>query len=134
MTMKRPLRNRWIGLLTMAPAPMVVIAAPGTASAASTVRLGNSDGSQSDIEGNWPTPDKTRSVTVQQASNTWQAWVWRGPTFQCPWNVPSCSYARQQSKTTGWKWLWQYTWSPNERWGNWTTNLKVSDYGTYHVW
>ncbi|MEU9456468.1 hypothetical protein [Streptomyces sp. NPDC048277] len=218
MKMKRPLRNRWIGLLTMALAPMVVIAAPGTASAASTVCLQNSDGSQDDIAGNWSTPDKTRSVGVQQASNTWQDWVWRGPTFQCPWNVPSCSYAWQQSKTTGWKWsvglklklpgalnkalselaeltpsyerngstttsytfttnlkpgqfaqpiqvvqrrwtqgvyqgiyhstgrsclpspsnpnhsAWQYTWSPNERWGNWTTNLKVSDYGTYNVW
>ena len=27
-----------------------------------------------------------------------------------------------------------FSWSPNERWGSWTTNLEVSDYGTYHVW
>ncbi|MCI3274889.1 hypothetical protein [Streptomyces cylindrosporus] len=212
-------RNRWIGLLTTALAPLVVIAAPGSASAASGLEcLGNSDGSQSDIAGNWSTKHQTQSVSVQQARNTWQDWVWRGPTFQCPWNVPSCSYAWQQSKTTGWKWsaglkvklpgalnkalselaeltpsyerngstttsytfttnlrpgqfaqpiqvverrwtqgvyqgiyhstgksclpsptspnsrAWQYTWSPNERWGSWTTNLRVSDYGTYHVW
>ncbi|QNP68652.1 PD40 domain-containing protein [Streptomyces roseirectus] len=27
-----------------------------------------------------------------------------------------------------------YTWSPNERWGRWTSNIAVQDYGTYHVW
>ncbi|MFF5303423.1 hypothetical protein ACFY5F_29075 [Streptomyces sp. NPDC013161] len=27
-----------------------------------------------------------------------------------------------------------FSWSPNERCGSWTTNLEVSDYGTYHVW
>ncbi|WBO64978.1 hypothetical protein [Streptomyces camelliae] len=57
------------------------------------------DGSQTDIAGNWSTPDKTQSIGVQQARNTWQDWVWRGP-----WNVPSCSYAWQQSKTTGRQW------------------------------
>lgn len=215
---KRSARSRWVGLLTLVLAPLVLLAAPGSASAASWQCLGNSDGSQADIAGNWSTPDKTRSLTTQQANNTWQDWTWRGPTFQCPWNVPSCSYAWQQSKTTGWKWsvglsvkvpgalskavselaaltpsyerngstttsytfttnlkpgqfaqpiqvverrwtkgnyqgiyhstgkrcasspsspntaAWKYTWSPNERWGSWTTNLKVSDYGTYHVW
>ncbi|MBT2423567.1 hypothetical protein J7F01_11990 [Streptomyces sp. ISL-22] len=215
---KSPTRSRWVGLLTLALAPLVVLASPGSASAAGTVCLQNADGSQSDIAGNWSTPDKTRSVSVQQASKTWQDWVWRGPKFQCPWNVPSCSYAWQQSKTTGWQWsvglnvkvpsglskalselagitpsygrngstttsftytanlkpgqfaqpiqvverrwtkgvyvgiyhstgksclpsptrpngnAYRYTWSPNERWGSWTTNLRVSDYGTYHVW
>lgn len=215
---KRVLRSKWVGLAGMALAPMVVLASPGAASAAGAVCLQNSDGSQDDIAGNWSTPDKTQSIGVQQASNTWQDWVWRGPTFQCPWNVPSCSYAWQQSRTSGWQWsvglnvkvpgalnkslselaaltpsygrsgstttsytfttnlspgqfaqpiqvverrwtqgvykgvyhstgksclvspsnpngrAWFYNWSPNETWGNWTTNLKVSDYGTYNVW
>ncbi|WP_405947510.1 hypothetical protein OG588_13665 [Streptomyces prunicolor] len=207
--------KKWMGLATLALAPMVLLASPGVASAATNVCLQNSDGSQTDIAGNSSTPDKTQSITVQSAKNTWQDWVWRGPTFQCPTNVPSCTYAWQQAKTTGWQWsvglsiklpipkvgswldeitpsygrsgstttsytfttaltpgqfaqpiqvverrwtqgvyqgiyhstgnsclpsptnpngkAWRYNWS-NERWGNWTTNLKVSDYGTYHVW
>jgi hypothetical protein len=60
--------SRWMGLLALAP--LVVIAAPGTASAASTVCLQNSDSSQTNIAGNWSTPDKARSVTVQKAPNT----------------------------------------------------------------
>ncbi|MFJ9895557.1 hypothetical protein ACIQPR_19815 [Streptomyces sp. NPDC091280] len=215
---KRATGRKLMGLLAFGLAPLVVIAAPGTASAAGSVCLENADGSQDDIAGNWSTPDKTVSVTTQQASNTWQDWTWRGPTFQCPWNVSSCSYAWQQSKTTGWSWsvglnvktptalgkfvselaaltpsygrngstttsytftttlspgqfaqpiqvvqrrwtqgvyrgvyhstgkrctsspsnpnhsAYFFTWSPNERWGSWTTNLKVSDYGTYNVW
>lgn len=213
---KSPTGRKWMGLLTFALAPLVVLAAPGSASAASTVCLQNADGSQTDISGTGDTPDKTRSVTLQQASKTWQDWVWRGPANQCPWNVPSCNYAWTQSKTTGWQWsagleinvpipyikkvlgsltpsygrngstttaftftttlkpgqnaepiqvverrwtkgtyqgiykstgqkclpsptnpnrkAFKYTWYPNERWGTWTTNLKVRDYGTYHVW
>ncbi|MET9090343.1 hypothetical protein ABZX77_52350 [Streptomyces sp. NPDC004237] len=215
--------KRWAGLLTFALAPLVVLASPGVASASSQECLGNSSTpANADIAGNWSTKYQTRSVTVQQASNTWQDWVWRGDlnhlTYQCPWNVPSCTYAWSQSKTTGWKWsvglklklpsalnkslselaeltpsyerngstttafTWQitmrpgqfaapiqvverrwtqgvyqgiyhstgrsclpnpgdinarphfYTWSPNERWGNWTSNIAVRDYGTYHVW
>ncbi|KPI05883.1 hypothetical protein OK074_4373 [Actinobacteria bacterium OK074] len=213
---KSPIRSKWASLLTLGLAPLVVMAAPGVAAASSTVCLQNSDSSQTDIAGNSSTPNQTRSVGVQQANKTWQDWVWRGPTYQCPWNVPSCSYAWQKSKTTSWKWsvglsikvpipkvgnlldeitpsydrsgststsytftinmkpgqyaqpiqvverrwtqgtyvgiyhstgksclpsptrpngkAWQYTWSPNERWGSWTTNLKTLDYGTYHVW
>lgn len=214
---KRSVRGRWMGALTVALAPMVILAAPGSASAADTVCLQNADGSQADIVGNWSTPNKTRSISVQQANKTWEDWVWRGDVRRCSWNVPSCSYAWQESKTTGWKWsvglklklpgalnkaaselaeltpsyerngstttsftfttnlrpgqyaqpiqvverrwtqgvyqgvyhstgksclpspsnpnhnAWRYTWS-NERWGSWTTNLKVMDYGTYHVW
>lgn len=208
--------KKWMGLATLALAPMVLLASPGVASAASQECLGNSDNSSHDIAGNWSTDHQTQSVTVQHANNTWQDWVWRGPTFQCPWNVPSCSYAWQQSKTTGWQWsaglsikvpipvigndlasltpsynqsgstttaftyttnlspgqfaqpiqvvtrrwtqgvykgiyhttgarclpnstnpngkAYEYTWSPDERWGTWATNLKVSDYGTYNVW
>ena len=208
--------KKWMGLATLALAPMVLLASPGVASAASQECLQNSENSSHDMAGNWSTDHKTQSVTVQHASNTWQDWIWRGPTFQCPWNVPSCSYAWQQSKTTGWqasvglsikipipkvgsfldeitpsytrsgstttsytfttnlspgqfaqpiqvvqrRWTqgvyqgiyhstgakclpsptnpngkaFEYTWSPNERWGSWATNLKVSDYGTYNVW
>lgn len=213
---KSLVRSKWAGLLTLGLAPLVVMASPGIASAATNVCLQNSDGSQTDIAGNSSTPDKTRSITTQSASNTWQDWVWRGPTFRCPTNVPSCSYAWQQSKTTGWKvslglsikvpipyvgklfdeltpsydrtsstttsytfttnlrpgqyaqpiqiverrWTkgvyagiyhstgqsclpspsrpngkaWRYNWSPNERFGSWTTNLRVNDYGTYNVY
>lgn len=209
-------RSKWVGLLTLGLAPLVVMASPGVASAADTVCLQNSDGSQTDIAGNSSTPDRTRSVTTQSASNTWQDWIWRGPTFRCPTNVPSCSYAWQQAKTTNWKvsvglsikvpipyvgklfdeltpsydrggstttsytfttnlkpgqyaqpiqiverrWTkgtyqgiyhstgksclpsptrpngkaWRYNWAPNERYGSWTTNLRVRDYGTYNVY
>ncbi|WP_327404578.1 hypothetical protein OG194_33900 [Streptomyces sp. NBC_01288] len=208
--------KKWMGLATLALAPMVLLASPGVASAASQECLQNSENSSHDMAGNSSTDHQTQSVGVQQANNTWQDWVWRGPTFQCPWNVPSCSYAWQQSKTTGWQYsaglsikvpipvigndlasltpsynrsgstttsytfttnlspgqfaqpiqvvqrrwtqgvykgiyhstgakctpspsnpngkAYEYTWSPDERWGNWTTNLKVSDYGTYNVW
>ncbi|WP_405870358.1 MULTISPECIES: hypothetical protein [unclassified Streptomyces] len=205
-----------MGLLTLGLAPLVVMASPGVASAASTECLQNADSSQTDIAGNSSMDHQTQSVTTQWASNTWQDWIWRGPTFRCPTNVPSCSYAWQQAKTTGWKasiglsikvpipyvgklfdeltpsydrtgstttsytfttnlkpgqyaqpiqvverrWTkgvyqgiyhstgksclpsptrpngkaWQYTWSPNERFGTWTTNLSVRDYGTYNVY
>ncbi|MFJ2904121.1 hypothetical protein ACIQOU_16760 [Streptomyces sp. NPDC091279] len=208
--------RKWMGLATLALAPMVLLASPGIASADSQECLGNSENSSHDMAGNWSTDHQTTSVSLQQASKTWQDWIWRGPTFQCPWNVPSCSYAWQQAKTTGWQWsaglsvkvpipvigndlasltpsynqsgstttsftfttnlspgqfaqpiqvverrwtsgvyqgiyhsngsrclvnstnpngkAYEYTWSPNERWGSWATNLRVSDYGTYNVW
>ncbi|MET7481149.1 hypothetical protein ABZT17_43485 [Streptomyces sp. NPDC005648] len=211
-----------MGLVAFALAPLVVIAAPDSASAASSVCLQNLDGSQTDIVGNSSTPNRTQSVTIQQARSTWQDWVWRGSQHgfqdQCPWNSPApCTYSWQRSHTTGWQWsagldikvpsglskflnglatltpsygrngstttaftfttsvspgqfaepiqvverrwtqgvyqgiyhstgkhclpnptnpnhsAWEYTWS-NERWGNWTTNVRVSDYGTYHLW
>jgi hypothetical protein len=213
---KHPTASKWMGMMAFALAPLVVIAAPGSASAASGVCLQNADNSQHDIVGNWSTPDKTRSVITQQARKTWQDWVWRGDVKQCPWNSPGCSYAWQKSKTTGWQWsvglsvsakipftktdlgsitpeygrsgstttaftfttnlkpgqfaqpiqvverrwtkgvyvgiykstgqsclpsptrpdgkAYRYKWYPNERWGSWTTNLRVQDYGTYHLW
>ncbi|MEW2116413.1 hypothetical protein AB0945_14710 [Streptomyces sp. NPDC005474] len=48
--------------------------------------------------------DTTWAKSQTQAGNTWQDWVWRGPTFRCPTNVPGCSYAWNQTKTTGWQW------------------------------
>lgn len=212
-------RGKWAALATLGLAPLVILSSPGVASAASWECLENSDGSQTDIVGNGSTDHQTKSVGVQQANKTWQDWVWRGDqhglTFQCPWNVPSCSYSWQQSHTEGWKWsvglslkvpipyvsdilggltpgyerngstttaftfttnlspgqfaapiqvverrwtqgvfqgvyhstgnrclsspsnpnhsAWKYTWS-DEKWGSWTTNVHVSDYGTYHVW
>ncbi|MET8976435.1 hypothetical protein ABZX85_12545 [Streptomyces sp. NPDC004539] len=217
------LRNRLAGLMALGLAPLVVLASPGVASASSQECLGNSSTpANADIAGNWSTDHQTRSVAVQQARKTWQDWVWRGDlnhlTYQCPWNVPSCTYAWSKSKTTGWKYsvglslkvpavfskalselasitpnyersgstttsyTWQitmrpgqfaapiqvverrwtqgvyvgvyhstgrsclpsptdvtakphfYDWYPNERWGSWTSNIAVSDYGTYHVW
>lgn len=45
----------------------------------------------------------TRGITRQQASTTWDDWVWKGPEFQCP-RGRTCDYAWQKSKetTTGW--------------------------------
>lgn len=193
---------RWAPLASLALAPLVVLTAPGTASAAQTRCL---------FENEWNLPgDTTRAVARQQAHNTWEDWVWRGPTYRCPWNVPKCTYAWQQSKTTSWQWsvgltiggqsnpatklaqltagyqrsgstttaytfsvdlnpgqyaqpiqvvqrrwrqgdfvgawrlggtcrkdgrnLNEYTWDGNHRWGTWQHNIRVNDYGTYHVW
>ncbi|MFJ2112524.1 MULTISPECIES: hypothetical protein [unclassified Streptomyces] len=101
---KSPINRKWIGLATLALTPLVVLASPGVASAASNVCLQNPENSPHDMAGNWSTDDKTTAVGTQQAGNTWQDWVWRGDTFKCPTNVPSCSYAWQKSQTTGWQW------------------------------
>ncbi|WP_416972371.1 hypothetical protein [Streptomyces sp. 4F14] len=101
---ERPrMRGKWVGLLTVALAPLVVIAAPGSASAATTVCLQNFDGSQADIAGNGSTPDKTKSVITQQAKNTWDDWVWRGETFMCPTKIDECSQSWGKSHTSGWE-------------------------------
>ncbi|MFD4556712.1 hypothetical protein ACFWP5_20770 [Streptomyces sp. NPDC058469] len=116
MVARKKTGKKWLGLATLAlaPAPMVLLASPGVASAASQECLQNSENSSHDMAGNWSTDHQTQSVSVQHANNTWQDWIWRGstfqcpwfqcPWFQCPWNVPSCSYAWQQAKTTGWQW------------------------------
>lgn len=92
---ERKTRRRWLApALTLGLAPLILLASPGSASA-ETWCFG-SDGAS------YRTGDTTWAKTQTQAANTWQDWVWRGPTFRCPTNVPSCSYAWGQQKTTGW--------------------------------
>lgn len=45
----------------------------------------------------------TRSIRRQQAANTWDDWVWRGPEFGCP-GGKTCDYSWDKSHTTitGW--------------------------------
>ncbi|WP_018609306.1 hypothetical protein [Uliginosibacterium gangwonense] len=43
----------------------------------------------------------------QQANNTWDDWVWRGPSFFCNsggGGGGTCTYAWTQAKTTGYQW------------------------------
>ncbi|MFF7265484.1 hypothetical protein ACFZCL_35100 [Streptomyces sp. NPDC008159] len=89
-------RRRWLApVMSLALAPLLLLASPGTASAQTWCWDGPTDIRKGDT---------TWAKSQTQAPRTWQDWVWRGDTFQCPWNAPSCSYAWQRSKTTGWQW------------------------------
>lgn len=201
-TVKKKSLRRWLApALSLGLAPLLLLASPGSASA--DTWCWKPDGY--DIRKGDTTWSKTRS----QAGNTNQDWVWRGPTFRCPTNVPSCSYAWGQQQTTGWQWSvglsvkvpvpylkdvlgsitpsygrngststiftfstnlspgqfaqpiqvverrWtqgtfvgafrtdhsscgggqeRYWWDGNYEFGNWQSNLRVNDYGTYNVW
>jgi hypothetical protein len=94
---KKKSRRRWLApALSLGLAPLVLLASPGSASA--DTWCWKPDGY------NIRKGDTTWAKAQTQAGNTFQDWVWRGPTFRCPTNVPSCSYAWGQQKTTGWKW------------------------------
>lgn len=96
---KKRSHRRWLApLLSLGLAPLLLLASPGTASA-QTWCFSPDDHKPHILKG-----DTTWARPQQQANNTWQDWVWRGPAFQCPWNVPGCTYAWGQSKTTGWSW------------------------------
>lgn len=91
--------RRWLApALSLALAPLLLLASPGTASA-QTWCFYPPGGQPTILKG-----DTTWAKAQRQDRNTWQDWTWRGPTFRCPWNVPSCSYAWGQTQTTGWKW------------------------------
>ncbi|MFF5359224.1 hypothetical protein ACFY4I_07400 [Streptomyces scabiei] len=95
-TVKKKNRRLLASAMGVALAPLVLLAASGSASAQTwcwkpdgySIRKG----------------DTTWAKPQTQAGKTWQDWVWRGPTFRCPTNAPSCSYAWQESKTSGWQW------------------------------
>ncbi|HEY8983438.1 MAG TPA: hypothetical protein VIU15_28140 [Streptomyces sp.] len=76
--------------------PLVLLASAGNASAQTWCF--KDDGAS------YRTGDTTWAKPQIQAPHTWQDWVWRGPTFRCPTNAPSCGYAWQESKTSGWQW------------------------------
>jgi hypothetical protein len=196
---KKRSRRRWAPLAGLALAPLMLLATQGTASAQTWCFYAG--GGQPDLKG-----DTTWAQGTQRAANTWQDWVWRGDTFRCPTNVPGCSYAWGQTKTSGWSWsvgvsvnipnagsitpnygrngstttsftftvnlkpgqfaqpvqvvqrqwrqgifvgafrstgylcdgrhpgIYSYWWDGEYRWGNWSLNERVSDYGTYNVW
>ncbi|MCF9033344.1 hypothetical protein [Acinetobacter nectaris] len=49
--------------------------------------------------------DGSQRMIRQQARNTWEDWIWRGPVFQCPSNgTQSCMYQWSEAKTTGYSW------------------------------
>lgn len=195
---KRSRLRRWAPIASVALAPLLLLASPGTASAGELCWY--TGAGHPDVKG-----DGTWAETKQRASNTWEDWVWRGTTFKCPTNVPSCSYAWGQSHTEGWYWeagfsvslgpvsvvpnygrtssttttytftvnlrpgqyaqpiqvvqrRWtqgdfvgafisdghvcesrhpnnvHYWWDGSHRWGNWTQNERVNDWGTYNVY
>ncbi|WNM35771.1 hypothetical protein RKE30_38145 [Streptomyces sp. Li-HN-5-11] len=90
-------------LLSLGLAPLILLASPGVASAYDHIQCKQTtDGSP--IPGTGAAPRSTFTVT-QQASNTWQDWVWRGGpklTFRCSWEVPQCTYAWTKTKSTSW--------------------------------
>ena len=94
---KKSKHRRWLAsALSLGLAPLILLASPGSASA--DTWCWKPDGY--DIRKG----DTTWAKPQSQAGNTWQDWVWRGPTFRCPPNAPSCSYSWQESKTSGWQW------------------------------
>ncbi|WP_295514363.1 hypothetical protein [uncultured Pseudomonas sp.] len=49
--------------------------------------------------------DGSKAFATQQARNTWQDWIWRGPIFRCPGGgTIDCTYRWGESKTTGYGW------------------------------
>ncbi len=43
-------------------------------------------------------------IATQQASNTWDDWIWRGPAFYCNPAGGDCSYNWTQSNTKSYQW------------------------------
>ena len=48
--------------------------------------------------------DTTYARVKQQASNTWEDWVFRGEVFQCPPQGIQCTYAWGKTQLSGWRW------------------------------
>jgi len=75
---------------------------------------------------------RTRSVTRQQARNTWQDWIWRGEMRHCSKNAKECTYTWHQSKSTtsGWSVGGSVTAgnasSPTQKWYNFVFALLPS--------
>jgi hypothetical protein len=45
------------------------------------------------------------AVSTQQAANTWDDWIWRGPAFYCTaTGKNTCSYMWGQTNTSGYSW------------------------------
>ena len=94
--MQKRAGRRWLApLASAALVPFVLLASSGAAMADSgeCVPHYTTTAAAFDDSG-------TYSESLQQANNTWEDFIWRGPTYQCPWGASSCSYAWGQSKTT----------------------------------
>ncbi|MDQ0931182.1 hypothetical protein [Streptomyces turgidiscabies] len=95
--MNKKKNRRWLAsAMGVALTPLVLLAASGSASA--DTWCWKPDGYD------MRKGDTTWAKSQTQAANTWEDWVFRGPTFRCPTNVPGCSYAWGQTKTSGWQW------------------------------
>lgn len=47
----------------------------------------------------------SKAFATQQASHTWEDWIWRGPVFKCPsTGTSNCTYMWGEAKTTGYTW------------------------------
>lgn len=44
------------------------------------------------------------AIATSQAKNTWDDWIWRGPTFYCNPAGGDCTYSWSQSNTKGYSW------------------------------
>ncbi|MCQ9184584.1 hypothetical protein KMT30_37205 [Streptomyces sp. IBSBF 2953] len=76
----------------------------GTANAATSTCLGQSYSDGARIVPGTGGGHVTRSITRQQARNTWDDWVWRGEKVVCSRNSLPCSHSWTRSETvnTGW--------------------------------
>ncbi|KUN58958.1 hypothetical protein AQJ46_42590 [Streptomyces canus] len=214
MRPKRNLLRRWSPLAVAVLAPLLLFTGSGQASAAEVIVCLNNNGPDIRKAADTRFNRITKAVARQQAANTWQDWVWRGPEERCPWNAAAnCSYTKAVSKTTSYQWSigmtiggeakkepftamasivggynrsssttmtytsgvfykpgqfarpisvverrWRsgdfvgayinapaqesrcprsnvkaFRWDPNKRWGSWADNIKVRDYGTFHI-
>ncbi|WP_052688189.1 hypothetical protein [Xanthomonas sp. MUS 060] len=43
-------------------------------------------------------------IPTSQASNTWDDWIWRGPSFYCNPRGLTCTYSWTKSNTSGYQW------------------------------
>ncbi|WP_405767617.1 hypothetical protein [Streptomyces sp. NBC_01538] len=94
-TVNKKKNRRWLAsAMGVVLTPLVLLASAGSASA--DTWCFKDDGAS------YRTGNTTWAKGQSQAPNTWEDWVWRGPTFRCPTNAPSCAYAWGQQKTTGW--------------------------------
>lgn len=93
---KKKNRRRLASAMGVALTPLVLLASSGSASA--DTWCWKPDGYD------MRKGDTTWAKSQTQAANTWEDWVFRGPTFRCPTNVPGCSYAWGETKTSGWQW------------------------------
>jgi hypothetical protein len=88
--------RRWLApAASVALVPLVLLASSGVAMADSSECVPNYTTTAADFSGSG-----TYGEVLQQAGNTWQDWIWEGPTFQCPSEVTSCTYAWGHSNTT----------------------------------
>lgn len=88
----RPRTSRWALPLTAILVPLTLLSATGSATADTLMCM--PPDSPNPLAGS-----STRAQVTQQATNTWDDWIWRGPTSLCPTGVVTCSYSYGESHT-----------------------------------